>query len=63
VIEAKGRYMIPGLVRRAYGTFESGMLTTCGNLPAAVIPHAHVQMFTDPHENRPIVLGLEGVGI
>ncbi|WP_175610465.1 adenine deaminase [Rhodobacter aestuarii] len=58
VIEAKGRYMLPGLCD-AHMHIESGMLTPA-EFAAAVIPHGTTTMFTDPHEIAN-VLGLEGV--
>ncbi|EBA16908.1 adenine deaminase [Roseobacter sp. SK209-2-6] len=58
VIEAKGRYMMPGLCD-AHMHIESGMLTPA-EFARAVIPHGTTTMFTDPHEIAN-VLGLEGV--
>lgn len=58
VIEAAGRYMIPGLCD-AHMHIESGMLTPA-EFARAVIPHGTTSMFTDPHEIAN-VLGLEGV--
>lgn len=58
VIEAGGRYLIPGLCD-AHMHVESGMLTPAG-FAAAVIPHGTTSMFTDPHEIAN-VLGLDGV--
>ncbi|MCQ0968985.1 adenine deaminase (plasmid) [Paracoccus sp. TK19116] len=58
VIEANGRYMIPGLCD-AHMHIESGMLTPAG-FAAAVIPHGTTTIFHDPHEIAN-VLGLEGV--
>jgi len=58
VIEAKGRYMIPGLCD-GHMHIESGMLTPA-EFARAVIPHGTTTMFTDPHEIAN-VLGLEGV--
>ncbi|MEL7125097.1 MAG: adenine deaminase [Pseudomonadota bacterium] len=58
VIEAQGRYMIPGLCD-GHMHIESGMLTPA-EFAAAVIPHGTTTMFTDPHEIAN-VLGLEGV--
>ncbi|KFE34063.1 adenine deaminase [Thioclava atlantica] len=58
VIEAEGRYMVPGLCD-AHMHIESGMLTPA-EFAAAVIPHGTTTMFTDPHEIAN-VLGLEGV--
>ena len=58
IIEAEGRYMIPGLCD-GHMHIESGMLTPA-EFAAAVIPHGTTTMFTDPHEIAN-VLGLEGV--
>jgi adenine deaminase len=58
VIEANGRYMIPGLCD-GHMHIESGMLTPA-EFAAAVIPHGTTSMFTDPHEIAN-VLGLDGV--
>ena len=58
VIEANGRYMIPGLCD-AHMHIESGMLTPA-EFARAVIPHGTTSMFTDPHEIAN-VLGLPGV--
>ena len=58
VIEADGRYMIPGLCD-GHMHIESGMLTPA-EFTRAVIPHGTTSMFTDPHEIAN-VLGLEGV--
>lgn len=58
VIEANGRYMIPGLCD-AHMHIESGMLTPA-EFARAVIPHGTTTMFTDPHEIAN-VMGLEGV--
>lgn len=58
VIEAAGRYMVPGLCD-AHMHIESGMLTPA-EFARAVIPHGTTSMFTDPHEIAN-VLGLEGV--
>ena len=58
VIEAGGRYMIPGLCD-GHMHIESGMLTPA-EFARAVIPHGTTSMFTDPHEIAN-VLGLEGV--
>ncbi len=58
VIEADGRYLIPGLID-GHMHIESGMLTPA-EFAAAVIPHGTTTMFTDPHEIAN-VLGLEGV--
>ena len=58
VIQAQGRYMIPGLCD-GHMHIESGMLTPA-EFARAVIPHGTTSMFTDPHEIAN-VLGLEGV--
>ncbi len=58
VIEADGRYLIPGLCD-GHMHIESGMLTPA-EFAAAVIPHGTTTMFTDPHEIAN-VLGLHGV--
>ena len=58
VMEAKGRYMIPGLCD-GHMHIESGMLTPA-EFAAAVIPQGTTTMFTDPHEIAN-VLGLKGV--
>ncbi len=58
VIEADGRYMLPGLCD-GHMHVESGMLTPA-EFARAVIPHGTTSMFTDPHEIAN-VLGLEGV--
>lgn len=58
IIEASGRYMIPGLCD-GHMHIESGMLTPA-EFARAVIPHGTTSMFTDPHEIAN-VLGLEGV--
>ncbi len=58
IIEAHGRYMIPGLCD-GHMHIESGMLTPA-EFAAAVIPHGTTTMFTDPHEIAN-VLGLDGV--
>ena len=58
VIEANGRYMIPGLCD-GHMHIESGMLTPA-EFARAVIPHGTTTMFTDPHEIAN-VLGLTGV--
>jgi adenine deaminase len=58
VIEADGRYMVPGLCD-AHMHIESGMLTPA-EFARAVIPHGTTSMFTDPHEIAN-VLGLPGV--
>ncbi len=58
IIEARGRYMIPGLCD-GHMHIESGMLTPA-EFARAVIPHGTTSMFTDPHEIAN-VLGLKGV--
>lgn len=58
VIEAEGRYLIPGLCD-GHMHIESGMLIPA-EFAAAVIPHGTTTMFTDPHEIAN-VLGLAGV--
>lgn len=58
VIEANGRYVIPGLCD-AHMHVESGMLTVT-QFSRAVMPHGTTSMFIDPHEVAN-VLGLEGV--
>ncbi len=58
VIEAEGRYIIPGLCD-AHMHIESGMLTPA-EFARAVIPHGTTSMFVDPHEIAN-VLGLDGV--
>ena len=58
VMEAKGRYLIPGLLD-AHAHVESGMLTISGFV-RAVIPHGTTGMFIDPHEIAN-VFGLRGV--
>ncbi|MCT8331079.1 adenine deaminase [Albidovulum sediminis] len=58
VIEAQGRYMVPGLCD-GHMHVESGMLTPA-EFAAAVIPHGTTTMFADPHEIAN-VLGIEGV--
>lgn len=58
VIEANGRYMVPGLID-AHMHVESGMLTPAG-FAAAVIPHGTTTIMHDPHEIAN-VMGLEGV--
>ncbi len=58
VIDAAGRFMIPGLCD-GHMHIESGMLTPA-EFAAAVIPHGTTTMFTDPHEIAN-VLGLDGV--
>ncbi len=58
VIDAAGRFMIPGLCD-GHMHIESGMLTPA-EFAAAVIPHGTTTMFHDPHEIAN-VLGLPGV--
>ncbi|WP_417677870.1 adenine deaminase [Pseudodonghicola sp.] len=58
IVEARGRYMIPGLCD-GHMHIESGMLTPA-EFARAVIPHGTTTMFTDPHEIAN-VLGLRGV--
>ncbi|MCJ8322562.1 MAG: adenine deaminase [Hyphomicrobiales bacterium] len=58
VIEANGRFILPGLCD-GHLHIESGMLTTT-QFARAVMPHGTTSMFTDPHEIAN-VMGLEGV--
>jgi adenine deaminase len=58
VIEADGRYMVPGLCD-GHMHVESGMITVT-EFCRAVIPHGTTSMFIDPHEIAN-VLGLAGV--
>ncbi|HIE54106.1 MAG TPA: adenine deaminase, partial [Chromatiaceae bacterium] len=58
VIEANGRYLIPGLCD-AHMHVESGMVTVT-EFVRAVLPHGTTSMFIDPHEIAN-VLGLPGV--
>lgn len=58
VIEAGGRYLVPGLCD-AHMHVESGMVTVT-EFCRAVIPHGTTSMFIDPHEIAN-VLGLDGV--
>lgn len=58
VIDAHGRYLIPGLCD-AHMHVESGMVTVT-EFARAVIPHGTTSMFIDPHEISN-VLGLPGV--
>ena len=58
VVEARGRYMIPGLCD-GHMHIESGMLTPA-EFARAIIPHGTTTIFTDPHEIAN-VLGLPGV--
>ena len=58
VIDAEGRYMLPGLCD-GHMHVESGMVTVT-EFARAVIPHGTTSMFIDPHEIAN-VLGLPGV--
>lgn len=58
VIEAHGRYLVPGLCD-GHMHVESGMVTVT-EFARAVIPHGTTTMFIDPHEIAN-VLGLPGV--
>jgi adenine deaminase len=58
VIEAQGRYLVPGLCD-GHMHVESGMLTVT-EFARAVVPHGTTSMFVDPHEIAN-VLGLPGV--
>ncbi|SON55098.1 Adenine deaminase [Hartmannibacter diazotrophicus] len=58
IVEAGGRYMVPGLCD-AHMHVESGMVTVT-EFARAVIPHGTTSMFIDPHEIAN-VLGLAGV--
>lgn len=58
VVEADGRYMIPGLCD-GHMHVESGMVTVT-EFARAVVPHGTTSMFVDPHEIAN-VLGLPGV--
>ena len=58
VVEAAGRYMVPGLCD-GHMHVESGMVTVT-EFARAVIPHGTTSMFVDPHEIAN-VLGLAGV--
>lgn len=58
VIEAEGRYLVPGLCD-GHMHVESGMVTVT-EFARAVIPHGTTSMFIDPHEIAN-VLGLPGV--
>jgi adenine deaminase len=58
VIDAKGRFLIPGLCD-GHMHIESGMLTVT-EFVRAVAPHGTTSMFVDPHEVAN-VMGLEGV--
>lgn len=58
VVEAEGRYLVPGLLD-GHMHVESGMLTVT-EFVRAVLPHGTTGMFIDPHEIAN-VLGLTGV--
>lgn len=58
VIEANGRYLVPGLLD-GHMHVESGMLTVT-EFVRAVVPHGTTAMFIDPHEIAN-VFGLQGV--
>ena len=58
VIDAKGRYLVPGLLD-AHMHVESGMVTVT-EFVRAVVPHGTTGMFIDPHEMANI-FGLKGV--
>jgi len=58
VIDAGGRYLVPGLCD-AHMHVESGMVTVT-EFCRAVIPHGTTSMFIDPHEIAN-VLGIRGV--
>lgn len=58
VIEANGRYLVPGLLD-GHMHVESGMLTV-SEFVRAVVPHGTTAMFIDPHEIAN-VFGLKGV--
>jgi adenine deaminase len=58
IIEAEGRYLVPGLCD-AHMHVESGMVTVT-EFVRAVIPHGTTSMFIDPHEIAN-VLGIDGV--
>ncbi len=58
VIDARGRYLVPGLVD-GHMHVESGLVTVT-EFARAVIPHGTTAMFVDPHEIAN-VLGLPGV--
>ncbi|HUI89114.1 MAG TPA: adenine deaminase [Anaerolineales bacterium] len=58
VIEARGRYIVPGLLD-AHMHVESGMVTVT-EFVRAVAPHGTTGMFIDPHEMANI-FGLKGV--
>jgi len=58
VINAKGRYLVPGLLD-GHMHVESGMVTVT-EFVKAVVPHGTTGMFVDPHEIAN-VFGLRGV--
>jgi adenine deaminase len=58
VIEANGRYLVPGLLD-AHMHVESGMLSVT-EFVRAVVPHGTTGMFIDPHEIAN-VFGLDGI--
>lgn len=58
VIEAEGRYLVPGLLD-GHMHVESGMITI-SEFVRAVLPHGTTGMFIDPHEIAN-VFGLDGV--
>lgn len=58
IIEAEGRYLVPGLLD-AHMHIESSMLTVT-QFARAVLPHGTTGVFADPHEIAN-VLGLAGV--
>jgi len=58
IIEANGRYLVPGLLD-GHMHVESGMLTVT-EFVRAVVPHGTTGMFVDPHEIAN-VFGLKGV--
>lgn len=58
VIEAEGRYLVPGLCD-GHMHVESGLVTAT-QFARAVIPHGTTSMFVDPHEIAN-VLGMPGV--
>ncbi|MDR3572678.1 MAG: adenine deaminase [Anaerolineaceae bacterium] len=60
VINANGRYLVPGLLD-GHMHIESGMLTVT-QFVRAVVPHGTTGMFVDPHEIANI-FGLRGVRI
>lgn len=58
VVNAEGRYLVPGLLD-AHMHVESGMMTVT-EFVRTVIPHGTTGMFIDPHEITN-VLGMQGV--